>query len=449
MSKKNEAMLKILLVDDEEDIRDILEMTFETYGVFDLVHAHTGQDAIEKLKSDNFDIIVCDYNMPNGNGGQVYKYLIDHDIQTKYVLCSSDFPENHLEFSDSSLFFHHIEKPSICEGVSSCLNKLEQDDVAIAAQKVSYIPVSINLLLKLDFLPVDIYLKFSSDRYLKVLQQNESFDEVDFAKYVRRSVFKLYVDIAQASLIQTKIEKDLLNKLENIKQTSSAKKKVFEISQVYDQLLSLIQEYDMNENIAYSAKGIYQVAYEMIDGSKELEHFLSQILNNPESYMSKHSMLLSIFTKLIVSELGCGNEMINKKLVAASLFHDMGLRKDLNETVYQLKGKHSDEFKNHPQIAAEIIEKIDSIPNQTEEIILEQHEVGPSLGFPKGLNSSRVSFLGLLFSFSHYFVDYLVEFSSVSKATGEMKDIATLNSRYRNFYQALLRIKVVKEGDIA
>ena len=61
-------MYKILVVDDEEKIRDILEK-FLTKSGFEVITATGGQEAIEILKSDiKFDLAVLDMKMPKVSG---------------------------------------------------------------------------------------------------------------------------------------------------------------------------------------------------------------------------------------------------------------------------------------------------------------------------------------------------------------------------------------------
>ncbi len=70
--------MKILLVDDDIDIREILEFTFTCEIEADFLHADSGQNAIEVLKNhSDISFVVCDYNMPNGSGGDVYKHLLE------------------------------------------------------------------------------------------------------------------------------------------------------------------------------------------------------------------------------------------------------------------------------------------------------------------------------------------------------------------------------------
>ena len=60
----------ILIVDDEEVIRDFLSEVLESY---DITVACDGDEAIEKLKQGRFDLVITDLRMPKVPGEEVVK----------------------------------------------------------------------------------------------------------------------------------------------------------------------------------------------------------------------------------------------------------------------------------------------------------------------------------------------------------------------------------------
>ena len=68
-------MHKILVVDDEKEIRDILEEFFVKSG-FKVIQVSDGQKAIEILKSDvKIDLMVLDLKMPRAGGVDVLQEI--------------------------------------------------------------------------------------------------------------------------------------------------------------------------------------------------------------------------------------------------------------------------------------------------------------------------------------------------------------------------------------
>lgn len=60
-------MNKILIIDDDQDIRLLLNRFLSKNG-FSTETASNGEDAIELLKQNNFDLILCDFKLPDING---------------------------------------------------------------------------------------------------------------------------------------------------------------------------------------------------------------------------------------------------------------------------------------------------------------------------------------------------------------------------------------------
>ncbi len=72
---------KVLVVDDEEDIRDVIRMQLEERG-FRVIEATNGEEAIEMLHSENnlvnVGLMLCDIRMPKVNGVEAIDYLKQH-----------------------------------------------------------------------------------------------------------------------------------------------------------------------------------------------------------------------------------------------------------------------------------------------------------------------------------------------------------------------------------
>lgn len=73
---------KILTIDDDPDILDVLELTLsEQYEVF---QAGNGEEGLEILQQRNPDLIICDYMMPVMNGREFCKAL-KKDILLRHI----------------------------------------------------------------------------------------------------------------------------------------------------------------------------------------------------------------------------------------------------------------------------------------------------------------------------------------------------------------------------
>ncbi|WP_042200554.1 response regulator [Paenibacillus camerounensis] len=61
-------MQKVLIVDDEDVLRMLIEDTLEDLEEVELHTAENGREAMNKLSGNNFDLVILDYMMPELTG---------------------------------------------------------------------------------------------------------------------------------------------------------------------------------------------------------------------------------------------------------------------------------------------------------------------------------------------------------------------------------------------
>lgn len=67
------AEIKILIVDDQQVMRSLMRYTLEQIGFVKMEQARSGVEALELLRNDRFNLIICDFNMPEMDGLQLLK----------------------------------------------------------------------------------------------------------------------------------------------------------------------------------------------------------------------------------------------------------------------------------------------------------------------------------------------------------------------------------------
>ena len=67
---KKAVLKKIMLVDDEPEILDLVSMRLKSFG-YDVVTAKDGQDALEMLEFERPDLVLLDVMMPGKDGYEV------------------------------------------------------------------------------------------------------------------------------------------------------------------------------------------------------------------------------------------------------------------------------------------------------------------------------------------------------------------------------------------
>jgi len=79
-------MKKILLVDDDEDLREALgEQLLMTEG-FDVFEAANGSDAMEKVKGELYDLIVLDIGLPDTDGRELCRLMRKQGVKCPVLM---------------------------------------------------------------------------------------------------------------------------------------------------------------------------------------------------------------------------------------------------------------------------------------------------------------------------------------------------------------------------
>ena len=79
-------MKKILLVDDEEDLRDALAEQLLITEEFDVVQAGTGSEALTAVKSADLDLIILDVGLPDTDGPELCKLMRKQGIKCPIIM---------------------------------------------------------------------------------------------------------------------------------------------------------------------------------------------------------------------------------------------------------------------------------------------------------------------------------------------------------------------------
>ena len=69
------AARKILIVDDDDDLRESLREQLSLYDEFELATAPTASKGLEQAKTGHFDLLILDVNLPDMDGRELCKQL--------------------------------------------------------------------------------------------------------------------------------------------------------------------------------------------------------------------------------------------------------------------------------------------------------------------------------------------------------------------------------------
>src|SRR4249920_291455 len=81
-------MSKVLIVDDERSLREVLQMVFKTEG-YNVSAASGYHDAVEQMKAGVFDLVVSDIKMRDGSGIELLRDIKATNPETLVVMMTA------------------------------------------------------------------------------------------------------------------------------------------------------------------------------------------------------------------------------------------------------------------------------------------------------------------------------------------------------------------------
>jgi len=108
---KNPSLLgKILIIDDEAYLLDLMKEILMNEGNFDVTTTTSGKEALQMLRS-NFDLVISDIRMPGVDGMDIYDYLKSKKMESRVLMVTADpYSEDVSEFLKKSKV-EYIKKP--------------------------------------------------------------------------------------------------------------------------------------------------------------------------------------------------------------------------------------------------------------------------------------------------------------------------------------------------
>ena len=112
MSEKTPANLKILLVEDDEDTRYLMQLEMERRG-YRVIEADDGEKAVALAEQEHPDIILMDLSLPSMDGLEATKQIreIDQMRAVPIVAVTAHQETDFRESAKASGFDAYVTKP--------------------------------------------------------------------------------------------------------------------------------------------------------------------------------------------------------------------------------------------------------------------------------------------------------------------------------------------------
>ena len=130
---------RIMFVDDNEEILTLLEEGFSDYN-YDVVCASSGQDAIEKFRPGQFDIIISDLVMPEIDGVELLQQIREHDSEVVFVMMTGHPSIDTAVEAMKKGAFDYVLKPIVLEELNIRIQQiLNQKNLKLQLKSVKWV----------------------------------------------------------------------------------------------------------------------------------------------------------------------------------------------------------------------------------------------------------------------------------------------------------------------
>lgn len=121
--------MKVLIVDDNEVLTDLLKEMLETEKLYHVKTAENGEDGYIAFLHFKPDVILTDIDMPVKDGLEMVKDIRVHHPGIKTIYMSADLNryQSFLKEEQTKYKASLLDKPFSCSGVIGLLNQYEKE----------------------------------------------------------------------------------------------------------------------------------------------------------------------------------------------------------------------------------------------------------------------------------------------------------------------------------
>jgi two-component system chemotaxis response regulator CheY len=118
--------MDVLIVDDFATMRRILKNILRQIGFTNIYEADNGKNALNMLKKQKFDLILCDWNMPEMSGLELLNEIrSDNELKDMpFVMVTAEAQKNNIIEAVQAGVSNYVVKPFTAETISGKLKKV-------------------------------------------------------------------------------------------------------------------------------------------------------------------------------------------------------------------------------------------------------------------------------------------------------------------------------------
>ncbi|TDL78386.1 response regulator transcription factor [Palleronia sediminis] len=105
------GLKKILLVDDDDDLREALSEQLVTTEDFDVFEAESAAHAMERVKAGLFDLVILDVGLPDSDGRELCKLMRKQGVKCPIIMLTGQDSDADMIYGLDSGANDYVTKP--------------------------------------------------------------------------------------------------------------------------------------------------------------------------------------------------------------------------------------------------------------------------------------------------------------------------------------------------
>lgn len=401
--------MKVLLVQDQAEVRERVAFALESKFGAQVMEAPTVREALSLSETD-IDLVIWDVA---GGDPLDLQSLWLATVGSPYIVCRSNPGSRTLP--KELTIVGEVDRSDMVEATCRIVGNLMSEGKIAAEENLhaNYCRIRTRLLLSVVPLKGDIYIRLNETKYVKLFAVGDVFNVDDLEKYTtRKGVEFLYLKKEDTPEFIEKYNTDL-QKLLSSNQVS-IENVLAKTAAIQETAQTLVATVGFTPQVQQLARTHVALTVKSMGKSPRLNALLDRIKNAKGKYISVHSNLVAYVACGIASSLEWASEATYQKLSLAAFLHDITLANadmspistltELQENESKFTPQEVRDYKFHPIRAAELSRQIPQVLPDVDTIILQHHEWPDGSGFPRAMTSATIHPLSSVFIVAHDFV---------------------------------------------
>ena len=121
-------MCRILIVEDEKHQRDLYTMDLQDEG-YEVDQAENGKEAVEKVKNNNYDLVILDIRMPEMDGIEALGKILSRNKKIPIIIYTaySNYKSNFMTWTADAYVTKSVNTDELKEKIHYILSDRKSD----------------------------------------------------------------------------------------------------------------------------------------------------------------------------------------------------------------------------------------------------------------------------------------------------------------------------------